>query len=368
MKISTKDWKNYISKLHRLSDQAANELQVYISKNGFANTNEIIDLAYALISKYGEGSAELACQMYEATAALEGVKILPAEPAPTATYEETAKAINGSLLQSPSGKKLTQVVQRHVKQAAADTTLKNAIRDKAMWAWIPSGDTCAFCLTLSSRGWQKASKATLKGNHAEHIHANCDCNFCVRFGNNLSVEGYDPDALREMYDNAKGNRTKEKINYLRRIQSEKKEGRNVTSEYLDKKKDSKILIPDDIKGHKEEIKAAKWITDNFGGTIELVKETNRRGIKTPDYIWNGKEWELKNPSSYNAIDQRLRHGIKQIQDNPGGIILDIKNDDLRIEEVRSKIGDRFSRTKSLNKLDVIVRIGENKPQIYRYKK
>ena len=53
--------------------------------------------------------------------------------------------------------------------------LKNAVRDGAEWAWVPHGDTCPFCITLASNGWQKASRKVLKGGHAEHIHANCDC-------------------------------------------------------------------------------------------------------------------------------------------------------------------------------------------------
>ncbi|MBR4692904.1 MAG: hypothetical protein IKP17_09110 [Oscillospiraceae bacterium] len=38
---------------------------------------------------------------------------------------------------------------------------------------MPSGDTCAFCITLASRGWQKAGREAIKGGHAEHIHNNC---------------------------------------------------------------------------------------------------------------------------------------------------------------------------------------------------
>lgn len=49
-------------------------------------------------------------------------------------------------------------VSRLVKRAGADTTLKNAQRDGAEFAWVPHGDSCAFCLTLASRGWQRASQ------------------------------------------------------------------------------------------------------------------------------------------------------------------------------------------------------------------
>ena len=103
-------------------------------------------------------------------------------------------------------------VSRLVKRAGADTTLKNAQRDGAEFAWVPHGDSCAFCLTLASRGWQRASQAAIKGGHAEHIHANCDCEYAVRFDGRTSVAGYDPEAYLAQYNAAGGD-----INRMRRV-------------------------------------------------------------------------------------------------------------------------------------------------------
>ena len=82
----------------------------------------------------------------------------------------------------------------------------------------PSGDTCAFCITLASRGWQKASQKAVKGGHAEHIHNNCDCTYAIRFDGKGGVAGYDPDKYRAMYDAAEGDTPQEKINAMRRAQ------------------------------------------------------------------------------------------------------------------------------------------------------
>lgn len=73
------------------------------------------------------------------------------------------------------------------------------IRNGAEFAWVPHGDTCAFCTMLASRGWQRASKKALKNGHAEHIHAHCDCEYAVRFGRESSVKGYDPDEYLRRY-------------------------------------------------------------------------------------------------------------------------------------------------------------------------
>lgn len=215
MRISAKDWSNYVKKLSSINKKAGEEMLQYIEKNGITNRRALIDYAYALATKYGEGAAALACDMYDAIAIAEGVTVAAAIPAQTATIDETAKAINGVLKQSPTGQLLNGAVERLVKQTSADTMLQNAKRDGAEFAWITSGDTCAFCLALSSRGWQYQSRNAMQGDHAEHIHANCDCQYAVRFNKNTNVAGYDPDALLEKYNSYGGN-SATKINAMRR--------------------------------------------------------------------------------------------------------------------------------------------------------
>lgn len=210
--IATKDWIRYITRLKRISDKAAEEMQKYVDRFGFDNTTAVLNQAYALATKYGEAASEAACEMYDAVAAASRVSVPPAEPAATATYDEVAKAVNGALRDQADGQ-VPQIVGRKVKQAGADTTLKNAIRDGAEFAWVPHGDTCAFCMTLASRGWQTASKAALKGGHAEHIHSNCDCEYAIRFSDRDGVRGYDPNRYKRIYDSHGGD-----INAIRREQ------------------------------------------------------------------------------------------------------------------------------------------------------
>ncbi len=90
------------------------------------------------------------------------------------------------------------------------------MRDGAEWAWVPSGDSCAFCIALASRGWETASQKALKGNHAQHIHANCDCTYAIRFDGESKYESYDPAKYKEIYDNASDGNSYEKINAIRR--------------------------------------------------------------------------------------------------------------------------------------------------------
>lgn len=216
MQISQKAWNNYIKKLSEVCSEAGNKMKVFVATYGMSNQNAILRYAMRLIQQYGEGSAALACEMYDEIAALSGADVPPAEPAEVASQHEVAKGVVGSLKQSPSGNLISTVVNRLVKQAGADTTLKNAKRDRCEFAWVPSGDTCAFCFMLASAGWRKAGPKTISGDHAEHIHAHCDCQYCIRFDSNMSIAGYDPNAMREKWNSLDGETSTEKLNALRR--------------------------------------------------------------------------------------------------------------------------------------------------------
>lgn len=210
MQITAKTWNEYITRLSRLNQKAGQLMRQYIDTHGTGDADALITYAAALVTKYGEGSAELACQMYDALAEAANAGVPAAEPAEPADYGEVARMVNATKNQNPAN--LPNGVSRLVKRAGADTTLKNAVRDGAEWAWVPHGDTCPFCITLASNGWQKASSKVLKGGHAEHIHANCDCEFAIRFDHSTTVAGYDPEKYLKQYRDAGGD-----INKMRRV-------------------------------------------------------------------------------------------------------------------------------------------------------
>lgn len=209
MQITEKAWLEYITKMSQISQKAADLMQSWVQKNGLENDKALLDYAYALSQHYGQAIGALSCQMYEATAAAQGVIVPTAEVADLPEYGEVAKAVKGTKKQSPNN--IPGTLARLVKQVGADTTLKNAERDGAQFAWVPHGDTCAFCITLASRGWQYMSKKALRNGHAEHIHAHCDCEYAVRFDGKSTVAGYDPDKYLEEYYDANGD-----INEMRR--------------------------------------------------------------------------------------------------------------------------------------------------------
>lgn len=122
------------------------------------------------------------------------------------------------------------------------------------------------------------------------------------------------------------------------------------------------------KKHSAEISTAKFLHDTFGGDIELLPEASEFGVKTPDYRWRGKMWELKTISSVKAADAAMRSALKQIQADPGGVILDCGTYEIAVEELREAVISRFKRT-GLNSLDVMVLTqGQTAADVFRYKK
>ena len=229
--ISQKEWNRYKDTMRLISDTAAEEFaKIVVSAGGYEAINEydLSRIAYEVIAKYGEGSAALTASLYDSIALLEKKNVPPAEMFGI-SFEDITKAVRAVVRDYTDMNYLNSVVGKMVKQAGADTLVKNAIRDGAEVAWIPQGMTCAFCLTLASRGWQTVSKRTLKNGHAEHIHPNCDCQYCVRF-DDTSVEGYDPESYLKIYYDAEGRTPKEKINSMRRqfyqLDKENGEGTN----------------------------------------------------------------------------------------------------------------------------------------------
>lgn len=216
----------YLGTLEKSWKGAKTAFRSYIwDLGGFDNMTrqDLIDCAYSFATIYGEGSAAMATEFYNAVAILENAPVPPAVPAETVSYDEVAKTINGILKDTTSEAIIENAVSLMVKKTGMKTIIENARRDNAQIAYIPHGDTCAFCITLGSRGWLDANSTELATKDGEpiHIHANCDCTYGVRFSDNLKYKGYEPAEYERMYYDAplrEGEKpnSKNRINALRR--------------------------------------------------------------------------------------------------------------------------------------------------------
>jgi hypothetical protein len=84
-------------------------------------------------------------------------------------------------------------------------------------------------------------------------------------------------------------------------------------------------------------------------------------------LWDGKLWDLKNPTTEKAANSLVRHGVSQIQENPGGVILDYEDIDFNMDQLRTVLDKRMQWVHGIT-VDIMV-VGKGTAQaVYRYKK
>ena len=143
---------------------------------------------------------------------------------------------------------------------------------------------------------------------------------------------------------------------------------NIQSEYL-KNNDAmvgSIVAQDDYYGkndHTNELECARWLVKKFGGVVYLVTESDEKNTKSPDFIWDGRLWDLKTPvgCGKRTIDNQFKKIHKQIGNNPGGMIIDCSYTGLSIPHIIEAISkrvylDNFEGDIIVRKNNLIVRI------------
>ncbi len=73
----------------------------------------------------------------------------------------------------------------------------------------------------------------------------------------------------------------------------------------------------------------------------LMNESAVDGKKMPDHLWRGRMWDLKTISSKKAANSAIRHGLQQIREIPGGIILDLVDHSFSMEQLETVMHKRM---------------------------
>ncbi len=112
----------------------------------------------------------------------------------------------------------------------------------------------------------------------------------------------------------------------------------------------------DPKDRDNEIKSANWLHKTFGGDVILKEESTEKGVLSPDYEWRGALWDLKtiSSSSRGTIEKRIRHGLHQISENPGGLLLDFTDSKLSIYEAK-EMTSSIMETRAVFTSDTIIK-------------
>lgn len=226
MRLSRRQWRRYQQAHADIQRRASEEAMAYFDSLPWDEdptlAEQLMQAKVAeLVERYGLADGEVSAIYYDELMALQGASVPPAaiaEPRTVWAAQGTSDALRHATTPETAREAVGGTTARAVKRCGLETTQNAAVRDRAMWAWVCVGDTCPFCRALGSQGWVHASRAVRAGQHAEHVHANCDCQFVVKpAGSTLEVEGYDPDALLEEYrDAADGGGWRGHVNAMRR--------------------------------------------------------------------------------------------------------------------------------------------------------
>lgn len=194
--------------LDRLSEAAAGDLQrVWDS----LRTSDRILASRALregwvgiIETYGDMSATLAADLFEAQAA--GLGIRPKLKVADGVDAARASSRLGYALTTPNqlGNALV-ILDQLVKQPYRSTIQDSAWASNAAWARVPTGSrTCAFCLMLASRGGVYRTQAVAGDRrYGKEYHGDCDCVAVLVRGPEDYPTGYSPVGYYDQYSQAR---------------------------------------------------------------------------------------------------------------------------------------------------------------------
>lgn len=187
--------------------------------NGPAVRLALEELWPRLLAQYGEITATIAADRFED---LTGLPAVLADPLPNdqvnARMRWGLSPLFGGEGQAAAFGLLAGLADEIVKQLGRNTMIGSADRNGIRFARVPSGaETCAFCLMTASRGAVYLTQA--KAGKGDKFHGDCDCRVePVRRPSDLDrlrADGYDLEALRDIYANAEGRGTKQILSSIR---------------------------------------------------------------------------------------------------------------------------------------------------------
>lgn len=248
-------------------------------------------------------------------------------------------------------------IDADVRRSANSCVAYNARRDpkKPKYARVPSGgETCGFCLMLSSFGFHYTTEEA-----AGHAHDGCDCRVVPNFGK-ASVKGYDSDGMYLRYQDVLetlGGRDgiraewdalpkEEREAYI--ASHGKKEGA-AFQKYLNKRvsqeietrdpkwyatgSEPKLKVEDRASMLPKEEKVVGWLIEH-GYPVTFRATRSNESLHTSDLLIGATKWEIKQPRGNGK--QTIYHQFEEAALQSDRLVLDIT------EVVKPESGDRWN--------------------------
>lgn len=174
--------------------------QLVAQYSGTLTKSELAEVYAALVRKLGQYAAQVALEFYEALRE----QADPEEAYTPKVFEPSNAALLTWDVNNVSHAQLPGIAAQRVMQYADETVTRNAQADPAhpRYALVTHAGACGWCMLIGSNGWMYSSRKTAAATR----HANCKCAIVADFDvKNPSLKGYDPDALVDVYAQARRN-------------------------------------------------------------------------------------------------------------------------------------------------------------------
>lgn len=112
----------------------------------------------------------------------------------------------------------------------------------------------------------------------------------------------------------------------------------------------RVIIPVDQKPSpaQYELSAAQLLSRHFKNDVEFILRSNR---KTPDFLVDGIEWELKSPTGTGKYN--IQHQIKAAAKQSANVIFDARRSKMHMAKIRNEVNHHFKHTKAVRRLVLI---------------
>ena len=347
MRLSRAFIDEYNAALHALQGAAADEfravMQAWHEANPGASVAEAREFCIAAATdvseRYGGVSSELAAQMFDEVCGEEGIgataevpeQLVDPEMVEGAARYDAGKLVGGDWAGFVEAE--ARKVDNNVRRAAYDTVERSCRDNDVRWARVPSGrETCGYCFMLASRGFVYTSEG--KAHNGSHV--GCDCTVVPGRKGSTSVEGYDPDALRERWEECRDAAGSSDIrDIIYEVESRDwdwvwagKESQPKSSvDYSDNPREAygrlleKIghFDPDDYREENIVDRGNEWrdlfVHDALANSGFAIKTMDGAHI---DLVIDGNPWEVKSPynpegGTRRTVEQNLRKALKQFE-------------------------------------------------------
>ena len=112
------------------------------------------------------------------------------------------------------------------------------------------------------------------------------------------------------------------------------------------------IIPNGVSLEKHENDTVVFFT-NLGYDVELIPPSNTPKAKTPDFMMNGKAWEMKSPQGKSSTS--LEHIFKKATKQSMNVIIDLSHSKMNDKVAVKELTRYFYQTSSCRMLKIITK-------------